>query len=161
MLGKGGSLPVTEVTIRTHQLLLAFSRAMLTNASQSRSGNPSKPHSVPPYHHRNLLQFYNFLLGRREFANVERAWHGTRTKKAVGLVESGMSVCTRRSHCPQMNQMVQRFISSTAASLSLTLTQQHVYLFHPPYSFHLLYASLWLCVPLFSACFREPIPFQS
>lgn len=34
MLGVGGSLSVTEVTIRTRQLLLAFSHAMLTDASQ-------------------------------------------------------------------------------------------------------------------------------
>ncbi|KAG7230741.1 hypothetical protein INR49_019555 [Caranx melampygus] len=34
MLGVGGSLPVIEVTSRTRQLLLAFSHAMLTDASQ-------------------------------------------------------------------------------------------------------------------------------
>lgn len=34
MLGVGGSLPVTEVTIRTRQLLFALSHAMLTEASQ-------------------------------------------------------------------------------------------------------------------------------
>lgn len=54
MLGVGGSLPVTEVTIRTRQLLLAFSHAMLSDTSQQSVRNPhpnlthSLTHSLPP-----------------------------------------------------------------------------------------------------------------